>query len=62
MVNIFYNALLVYIFLIVIGTPFIIRFFKDDSPIKQDILVNPAKTVNPEKVVQVGKEKNEWVN
>ena len=51
MVNIFYNALLVYIFLIVIGTPFIIRFFKDDSPIKQDILVNPAKTVNPEKVV-----------
>ena len=59
MVNIFYNALLVYIFLIVIGTPFIIRLFKDDPPVKQDILVNPDKTVNPEKVVQVGKEKNE---
>ena len=59
MVNIFYNALLVLIFLIVIGAPFIISLFKDDPPVKQDILVNPAKTVNPEKVVQVEKEKNE---
>jgi hypothetical protein len=51
MVSIFYNALLVYILLIMMATPFIIRLFKDDSKVQQEKSANPVKTVTPEKVV-----------